>query len=60
MNWNEIKRKALDNGFVFVRHGGRHDEYRNPETGAVIQIERHWNQEVRSGLMKRLKKVIGF
>lgn len=60
MNWNEIKRKALDNGFVFVRHGSRHDEYRNPETGAVIQIERHWNQEVRSGLMKRLKKVNGF
>ena len=33
MNWNEIKRKALDNGFVFVKHGSRHDEYRNPETG---------------------------
>lgn len=39
MNWNEIKRKVLDNGFVFVKHGSRHDEYRNPETGRSFRLK---------------------
>ena len=60
MNWNEMKKKAIENGFEFVRSGKKHDIYRNPKTGAVIQIERHWSQEVKDKLMKRMKKVIGF
>jgi predicted RNA binding protein YcfA (HicA-like mRNA interferase family) len=60
MKWNEIKRLAIKNGFKFVKSGGRHDEYYNETTGKTIQIERHWSQEVRPGLMKRLKKDIGF
>ena len=60
MNWNEMKRKAVEHGFKFVKHGGRHDIYFHPETKQVIQIERHWSQEVRPGLMKRLKQQIGF
>lgn len=60
MNWNEIKRLAIKHGFRFVGHGKKHDEYRNDETGKTIQIERHWSQEVRKGLMTRLKKDIGF
>ena len=60
MNWNEMKKKAIENGFEFVRYGKKHDIYRNPKTGAVIQIERHWSQEVKDKLMKRMKKVIGF
>lgn len=60
MNWNEIKRLAELHGFKFIRHGKRHDIYYNPETGSVIQIERHWSQEISKGLMKRLKKDIGF
>lgn len=60
MNWNEIKKQALKHGFVFVKHGGKHDEYYNPQTGISVQIERHWSQEVRKGLASRLKKQIGF
>lgn len=59
MNWNELKKLAVRHGFVFVKHGGRHDEYYNPKTKVSIQIERHWGQEVRSGLANRLKKQIG-
>lgn len=60
MNWNELKKKAIKAGFRFVKHGARHDEYHNPKTGKTIQIERHWSQEIRAGLMNRLKKEIGF
>lgn len=60
MKWSEIKRLAIENGFEFVRNGKKHDIYRNKLTGELIQIERHWSQEVRPGLLKRLKQVIGF
>ena len=60
MNWNEIKRIAEEKGFKFIRHGKKHDIYYNYETGTMIQIERHWSQEIRKGLMNRLKKEIGF
>lgn len=60
MNWNEMKKKAIQHGFYFVAHRGRHDEYYNPTTKVTIMIERHWSQEVRKGLMNKLKKEIGF
>ena len=53
MNWNELRKKAIKYGFEFLEHGKKHDAYIN-------RIERHWNQEVRSGLMNKLKKDIGF
>lgn len=41
-----MKRKKLiktikSNGCVFVRHGGNHDWYRNPQTGKSQPIPRH-------------------
>ena len=59
MNWNEMKRLAVKNGFRLLAHGKKHDIYYNEMTGKTIQIERHWSQEVRPGLMKQLKKDIG-
>lgn len=60
MKWSEMRKIAVEYGFEFKKHGKKHDEYVNPKTGARIQIERHWSQEVRPGLMKRLKQIIGF
>ncbi len=60
MNWSELKREAERHGFEFVKHGKKHDKYFNPQTGIMIDFERHWSQEVRPGLMKSLKKKIGF
>ena len=44
MNWNEMKKKAIENGFVFVKHGSRHDIYENKANGKMILIERHWSK----------------
>lgn len=60
MKWSELKKIAVEHGFEFKKHGKKHDEYVNPATGVRIQIERHESQEVRKGLMHRLKKQIGF
>ena len=44
----------------FLKHGSRHDIYVNKANGKIILLERHWSQEVRPGLMNKLKKEIGF
>lgn len=40
MNWQEMKKKAVDNGFVFLKHGSRHDIYVNKVNGKIIY---YWN-----------------
>ncbi|NCE66059.1 type II toxin-antitoxin system HicA family toxin [Pseudoflavonifractor sp. 524-17] len=30
-----------DNGFLFMRHGGSHDIFFNPETRLTIPVKRH-------------------
>lgn len=60
MTWRELRLIAKKNGYHFVSHGKKHDKYENPETKSRIMIERHWSQEVRPGLLKTLKKEIGF
>lgn len=60
MTWRELEKIAVANGYEFVSHGKKHDKYVNRTTGSRIMIERHWSQEVRAGLLKTLKKEIGF
>ncbi len=60
MKWRELRRKAVKKGWIFVRHGSKHDIYENPDTGEQIQIGRHDSEEVRTGLYHSLKKKIGF
>lgn len=60
MNWREVKRAAVKAGFVLYRSGGNHEIYHHPDGKRIITLERHWSQEVRPGLLKTLRKVIGF
>jgi len=41
-------------GCVFVRHGGNHDWYKNPQTGRTQPIPGH--KEIEDGLAKRIIK----
>jgi mRNA interferase HicA len=43
-------------GCVFVRHGGKHDWYRNPTTGASQPIPRH--REIKEGLAQHIIKAL--
>lgn len=59
MKWNELRRYAEQRGWVFDRHGKKHDIYRHPDKDYFIQIERHDAVEVKNGLLRRLLKQIG-
>ncbi len=59
MNWNELLKRVKAKGYKFYKHGGKHDIYVHPDTGDTVTIERHWSQEVRPGLMKRILSQIG-
>ncbi|MBQ0049149.1 MAG: type II toxin-antitoxin system HicA family toxin [Bacteroidales bacterium] len=54
-----MKRLVISKGYKFEKHGKKHDIYRNPETNDMLLIERHWSQEVRVGLMKKILSQIG-
>ena len=54
MKRKELLRLIKSNGCVFVRHGGNHDWYKNPESGISQPIARHI--EIEDGLAKRIIK----
>jgi len=58
MNWNELKRIAIDYGWRLKKHGKRHDIYYHPEKEYFIEIERHWSDEVKRGICHDLLKLI--
>ena len=60
MKWNELRKIALKHGFKFYKGLNGHDLYYNEEKKQMIMLERHGAQEVRKGLMEKLKKQIGF
>ncbi len=54
-----MKRKDLikmltDSGCILVRHGGRHDLYKNPATGKKQPVPRH--NEIDENLAKHIVK----
>ena len=60
MTWNEFKRKAMQKGWVFVRHASRHDVYKKEGRDALLLIERHWQEdwqeEMRPNIQMKLLK----
>jgi predicted RNA binding protein YcfA (HicA-like mRNA interferase family) len=49
--------KELENmGCVFIRHGGKHDWYQNPETKVSQPVPRH--REINDNLAKHIKKML--
>jgi len=59
MKWSEIKRLTDKAGAIFVRHGKRHDVYKNPVTGAIFLIGRHRSEEVPKGTANDVLKKAG-
>ena len=56
MKWSEIEKIAREKGWEFAKHGKKHDLYLHPDHEEPLQVERHWSQEIRKGLLKKLKK----
>ena len=54
MKRKELIKTITSMGCVFVRHGGNHDWYKNPQSGKSQAIPRH--KEIEDGLAKRIIK----
>jgi predicted RNA binding protein YcfA (HicA-like mRNA interferase family) len=52
MKRQDLIRRLEDAGCALVRHGGRHDWYRNPRTGVSQPVPRH--REVSENLAKHI------
>ena len=56
MKRTSLIRKLEEAGCEFVRHGGKHDWYRNPKTGVSQPVPRH--REINESLAKHILKQI--
>ena len=54
MKRQELIRRLEETGCVLVRHGGRHDWYRNPRTRNAQPVPRH--REINENLAKHILK----
>ena len=54
MKRRELIGKLQQMGCVLIRHGGRHDWYQNPETGACQPVPRH--REIKDHLARHIIK----
>jgi predicted RNA binding protein YcfA (HicA-like mRNA interferase family) len=54
MKRNDLIRQIEKSGCIFIRHGGCHDWYQNPETGICQPVPRH--REIKEFLAKSIIK----
>lgn len=54
MKRDDLIRQIEKLGCEFIRHGGRHDWYRNPATGACQPVPRH--REIKDHLARHIIK----
>ena len=57
MKRTALIRKIREAGGVLVRHGARHDWYRNPSTGVSQPVPRH--REIKDRLAKHILVLLG-
>jgi mRNA interferase HicA len=56
MKRRDLIRRIEASGCVLVRHGGRHDWYRNPETSVAQPVPRH--TEIQESLARHILKML--
>jgi predicted RNA binding protein YcfA (HicA-like mRNA interferase family) len=53
----ELVKRIERLGCVLIRHGARHDWYRNPQTGVSQPVPRH--REIKDRLARHILKLLG-
>jgi len=56
MKRKDLIRAIEEIGCVFIRHGGRHDWYQNPETKISQPVPRH--SEIKDSLARHILKML--
>jgi mRNA interferase HicA len=57
MKRTDLIKKLSEMGCVLIRHGGRHDWYRNPNTGMSQPVPRH--KEIKEPVVRHIIKLLG-
>ena len=57
MKRRDLVKRLEDLGCELVRHGGRHDWYRNPESGVSQPVPRH--SEIDEHLARHILRLLG-
>jgi predicted RNA binding protein YcfA (HicA-like mRNA interferase family) len=57
MKRTDLIKKLSEMGCVLIRHGGKHDWYRNPNTGMPQPVPRH--REIEEPLARHTIKKLG-
>jgi mRNA interferase HicA len=52
----DLIRSIEQAGCILIRHGGKHDWYRNPETGVSQPIPRH--REIKEPLARHILRLL--
>jgi mRNA interferase HicA len=52
----DLIRRLIAAGCVLVRHGGKHDWYRNPQTGVSQPVPRH--REIKDQLARHILRML--
>ncbi|MXZ10371.1 MAG: type II toxin-antitoxin system HicA family toxin [Gemmatimonadetes bacterium] len=56
MKKRDLIRELKNMGCVFVRHGSKHDWYKNPETNKGCPVPRH--NEIKEGTARHIIKIL--
>ncbi len=56
MKRTELIKKITQLGCVLIRHGAKHDWYRNPNTGVSQPVPRH--REIKDRLARHILRVL--
>ncbi|MCL2140590.1 MAG: type II toxin-antitoxin system HicA family toxin [Dehalococcoidia bacterium] len=56
MKISELVRALKKKGCKLYEHGGNHDIWINPKTGAVSQVPRHTTKELGTGIVNSILK----
>ncbi|MGA1195853.1 MAG: type II toxin-antitoxin system HicA family toxin [Candidatus Latescibacterota bacterium] len=56
MKRRDLIKNLQEMGCIFIRHGGKHDWYQNPETKISQPVPRH--REIKENLAKRIIKML--
>lgn len=59
MRVNELLKMLQGSDCHILRHGKRHDIWRNPNTGKTFPVPRHGTQEVAVGTLKSILEGAG-
>ena len=56
MKRRDLIRKIEEEGAIFIRHGGKHDWYQNPQTKMAQPVPRHSeiNEMLARSIVKKL------